>query len=168
MGHLSQQHAFFKRNLPKLVNLGVAIESEGKVSACNAGDLGSIPGLERSPEEGNGNPLQYSCLENPMDGGVWWATVHWVTKSRTQLSYFTFTFFILILKMEEKKQQFWHIMLDYVKKGKNTTDTKKKVLCRAWRRCCDWANVSKVFCTCQKSRAGDFSAYDAPQSGRPV
>ena len=61
-----------------------------------------------------------------MDGGVWWATVHWVTKSRTQLSYFTFTFFILILKMEEKKQQFWHIMLDYVKKGKNTTDTKKK------------------------------------------
>ena len=126
MGHLSQQHAFFKRNLSKLVNLGVAIESEGKVSACNAGDLGSIPGLERSPEEGNGNPLQYSCLENPMDGGVWWATVHWVTKSRTQLSYFTFTFFILILKMEEKKQQFWHIMLDYVKKGKNTTDTKKK------------------------------------------
>ena len=45
--------------------------SDGKVSACNAGDLGSIPGLGRSPGEGNGNPLQYSCLENPMDGGAW-------------------------------------------------------------------------------------------------
>ena len=46
-----------------------------KVSACNAGDLGSIPGSGRSPGEGNGNPLQYSCLENPMDGGAWQATV---------------------------------------------------------------------------------------------
>ena len=45
--------------------------SDNKVSVCNAGDLGSIPGLVRSPEEGNGNPLQYSCLENPMDGEAW-------------------------------------------------------------------------------------------------
>ena len=66
--------------------------SEVKVSACNAGDLGSIPGLGRSPGEGNGNPLQYSCLENPMDRGAWWATVHGVAKSQTQLSDFTFTF----------------------------------------------------------------------------
>ena len=50
--------------------------SDGKVSACNAGDLGLIPGSGRSPGEGNGNPLQYSCLENPMDGGAWWTTVH--------------------------------------------------------------------------------------------
>ena len=57
-------------------------------SACNAGDLGSIPGSGRSPGEGNGNPLQYSCLENPMDGGAWWATVHGITKSRTRLSDF--------------------------------------------------------------------------------
>ena len=52
----------------------------------NAGDVrevGSIPGLGRSPGEGNGNPLQYSCLENPMDRGVWWATVHGVVKSQT-------------------------------------------------------------------------------------
>ena len=48
--------------------------SNGKESACNAGDLGSISGLERSPGEGNGNPLQYSCLENPMDRGAWQAT----------------------------------------------------------------------------------------------
>ena len=53
---------------------------------ANAGDTGSILGLRRSPGEGNGNPLQYSCLENPMDRGVWWATVHEVTKSRTCLS----------------------------------------------------------------------------------
>ena len=45
--------------------------SDGKASACNAGDLGSIPGSGKSPREGNGNPLQYSCLENPMDGGAW-------------------------------------------------------------------------------------------------
>ena len=61
----------------------------GKASACNAGDLGSIPESERSPGEGNGNPLQYSCLENPMDSGAWQATVHGVAKSRTQLSDFT-------------------------------------------------------------------------------
>ena len=57
--------------------------SEVKVSASNAGDQGLIPGSGRSPGEGNGNPLQYSCLENPMDRGAWWATVHRVAKSRT-------------------------------------------------------------------------------------
>ena len=66
--------------------------SEVKASACNAGDLGSIPRSGRSPGKGNSNPLQYSCLENPMDGGAWWATVHGVAKSRTRLSDFTFTF----------------------------------------------------------------------------
>ena len=64
--------------------------SEVKASVCNAGDLGSIPGLERSPGERNGNPLQYSCPENPTDGGAWWATVHGVAKSRTRLSDFIF------------------------------------------------------------------------------
>ena len=66
--------------------------SESKESACNAGDLGSIPRSGRSPGGGHGNPLQYSCLENPMDGGAWWATVHRVTKNQTRLSDFTFTF----------------------------------------------------------------------------
>ena len=51
--------------------MGFSGGSEGKVSACKAGDLGLIPGLGRSPGEGNGNPLQYFCLENPMDGGAW-------------------------------------------------------------------------------------------------
>ena len=59
--------------------------SDGKASARNEGDRGSIPGLGRSPGEGNGNPLQYSCLENPRDGGAWWAAVYGVTQSRTRL-----------------------------------------------------------------------------------
>ena len=70
--------------------------SDGKVSAYNAGDLGSIPGSGRSPGEGNGNPLQYSCLENPMDGGTWWATVHGVPESQTRLRDFTFAFHFLL------------------------------------------------------------------------
>ena len=70
--------------------LGFPGGSEVKAPACNLGYLGSVPGLGRFPEEGNGNPLQYSCLENPMDRGAWWATVHGVTKSQTQLSDFLF------------------------------------------------------------------------------
>ena len=57
--------------------------SDGKTSVYNAGDPGSIPGLGRAPGEGNGNPLQCSCLENPMDGGAWQATVHGVAESDT-------------------------------------------------------------------------------------
>ena len=60
-----------------------------KASGYNAGDLGSIPGSGRSLGEGNGNPLQYSCLEDPMDGGAWWAAVHGVAMSWTRLSDFT-------------------------------------------------------------------------------
>ena len=70
--------------------LGFFGSSDGKESAYNAGDPGSIPQSGTSPGEGNGNPLQYSCLENPMDRGAWRATVHGVTKSRTQLSNFYF------------------------------------------------------------------------------
>ena len=61
---------------------GFPCSSVGKESACSAGDMGSIPGSGRSPGEGNGNPLQYSCLENLMDRGVWWAVLHGVTKSQ--------------------------------------------------------------------------------------
>ena len=73
---------------------GIPHGSNGKESACNAGDMGSIPGLGRSPGEGNDNSLQYSCLENFMDRGACWATVHGVTKSWTKLSdqYFYFHF----------------------------------------------------------------------------
>jgi len=60
--------------------------SDGKESACNVGDLGSIHGLGRVPGEGNAYPAQYSCLENSMNRGTQWATVHGFTKSQTQLS----------------------------------------------------------------------------------
>ena len=76
-----------------------------KVSAYNAGDPGLIPVLGRSPGEGNGTPLQYSCLENPMDRGAWQATVHVVAKSWTRLSDFT-----------RREPTF----LQVIKEGKNT------------------------------------------------
>ena len=60
--------------------------SDDKQSSCNVGDLGFIHWLGRSLGEGNGNPLQYSCLENPMDRGAWWATVHGATESQTRRS----------------------------------------------------------------------------------
>ena len=66
-----------------MICLGFPGGSDGKESACSAGDLGLIPGLGRFPGEGNGNPLQYSCLENPMDRGAWRATV---AKNQTQLN----------------------------------------------------------------------------------
>ena len=59
--------------------------SDGKESSCSAGDRNSIPGSGRYPREGNGNPFRYSCLENPMDRGAWWATVHGVAKSWPEL-----------------------------------------------------------------------------------
>ena len=102
--------------------------SEVKASACNAGDLGLIPGSGRSPGEGNGNPLQYSCLENPMDRGAWWATVHGIAKSRTWISDFTFTFTLHPINLktkgkERKKKQ--------TNKKKNSVDIIKKCF---WRK----------------------------------
>ena len=72
------QEKEFKRDFPR--------SSAGKESACNAGDPGLIPGLGRCPEEGNGNPLQYSCLENPVDSGTWQGTVHRVVRVRPHLT----------------------------------------------------------------------------------
>ena len=72
---------------PVIVSLDYPCSSVSKESACSAGDLGLIPGLERCPGEGNGNPIQYPCLENLLDRGAWWAAVHGVvTKSQTRLS----------------------------------------------------------------------------------
>ena len=64
---------------------GLPYSADGKETACNAGDLGSIPGSGRSPGEGNGNPLQLSCLENSMDRGAWKAIDHGVAKNRIGL-----------------------------------------------------------------------------------
>ena len=69
--------------LTPLRRLGFPGSSDGKESTCSAGDLGSSPGLGRTSGEGNGNPLQYSCLENLMDRGAWWAIVHGVAELDT-------------------------------------------------------------------------------------
>ena len=71
---------------PHLFTTGFPGGSDSKESACNVGDLGSIPGSRRSLVEVHGNPLQYSSLEDPMDRGTWWATVPGVVKSQTQMS----------------------------------------------------------------------------------
>ena len=77
--------------------------SAGKEATCNAGDtgdVGSIPGSGRFPGGRNGKPLQYSCLENPMDGGAWWAAVHGVAEGQSRLNDFTFTFHFHALEKE--------------------------------------------------------------------
>ena len=82
--------------------------SEGKVPACNAGDLCSIPESGWSPGEGNGNPLQYSCLENPMDGGAQWATVHGVTElDLTEQLTLSFPSATLSGELERTLKLFW-------------------------------------------------------------
>ena len=80
-------------------HLGFLGGSDGQESACSSGDPSSIPGLGRSPGEGNGYPLQYFCLENSMDGGAWWATVHGVVNSQTWLSDGTATTYTLCVCM---------------------------------------------------------------------
>ena len=88
MKHLSCHQFYFCSSLgyistPLKASGGLSGGSVVKNPPTSAGNVGSIPGLERSPGEGNGNPLQYSCLENSIDRGAQWATVHGVTKSRT-------------------------------------------------------------------------------------
>ena len=74
-----------------LIQIWASLVAQTVESACSVGDPGSIPGLGRPPGEENGNPLQYSCLENPIDGGAWQAIVPEVIKSQTHLNDFTFT-----------------------------------------------------------------------------
>ena len=87
-------------------------------------DLGSIPGSGRSPGEENSNPLQDSCLENSMDGGAWWATVHGVAKSWTRLSNITFTFFPVFLP---GKSHGWSNLAGYSPWGCKESDTTKRL-----------------------------------------
>ena len=86
--------------------------SDGKESACNVGDLGSVPGSGRSPGEGNGNPLQYSCLGNPMDRGAWQAIVHGVTESdmteQLTLTYLPCVPAIIFLLFTQEKEKHAH------------------------------------------------------------
>ena len=86
MGAWKEKSWVLWQNIPRLTDLGFPGGSDGKESACSAGDLRLISGPGRSPGEANGYTLQYSCLENPMDKEVWWVTVHSVSKTQTQLS----------------------------------------------------------------------------------
>ena len=86
--HLKKTTRFSEVFDKTILNSGLLLWPNSKESACNegdAGDAGSIPRSERSAGGGHGNPVQYSCLENPMDRGAWWATVHGVAKSQTWL-----------------------------------------------------------------------------------
>ena len=83
--------------------------SDSKASAYNVGYPGLIPGSGRSPGEGNGNPLHYSCLENPMDWGSWKAAVPGVAKSQTRLSDFTFTFYFLSDSFAHRQDHSFHL-----------------------------------------------------------
>ena len=96
---LGQEDPLEKDRLPTPVFMGFPGSSNGTESACNARDLGSVPGLGRSPGEGKGYPLQYSGLENSMD-----CIVHGVTKSRTQLSDFHFQFVIKYDNLNDKEE----------------------------------------------------------------
>ena len=91
------QKSFFFFFFPSALDLMIfPYGSEGKEFATSAGDLGSIPGSGRSPGEGNSNPLQHSCLDNPINRGAWRATSHRVAKSQTQLSNWHFHFLLWI------------------------------------------------------------------------
>ena len=95
--------------------LGFPGGSDGKAATCNAGDPGSIPGSGRSPGEGNGTPLQYPYLENPMDREAWWATVHGVEKSWTRLSNFTSLHFIILIGKGEEECMYLRIRMIFRK-----------------------------------------------------
>ena len=111
-------------------------------SACSVGGQGLIPGLGRCPGEGNGNPLQYSCLENPMDEGAWQATVHEIAKSRTQLSDFTC---------------FFQLSSSIITIGKKTL-----LYFLKWNYIIIWF-YCKVFCFCPYGDLLTFFAWSIPQ-----
>ena len=93
--------------IPFSQSLGFLGGSAGRESTCNVGDLGSIPGLGRSPRGRLGNPLQCSCLENPRDGGTWWASVYGVAQSRTRLKRLSSSSSGLNKRKKKDTYEFW-------------------------------------------------------------
>ena len=88
-----------------MADMGFPGGSDHKESDCNMGDPGSIPGSGRSPGEGSGCPLQYSCLENSMDRGVWWATVHGITELDMTEQFNTFNTLVTVKWIRRKNAQ---------------------------------------------------------------
>ena len=121
----------------KLCFSGFPGDSEVIVSACNTGDPGLIPGLGRSPGRGNGNPLQDSCLENPMDREAWWATVHGVAKSPTWLSDFAYLLKTLLIRQPRywtPSIHFTFLQLKAVTCEMEPRRPSAQGLCQEWRR----------------------------------
>ena len=128
--HFSFALTYFSSFIASPLPWGFPHSSVGAESACSAGDLASIPGLWRSPGEGNGNPLQYSGLENPMDRGAWWATVHGVTRVGHDLA--------------TKPLNHHHLFLDPTPRVINRNDNDKQTsaavheVAKSWTRLGDW------------------------------
>ena len=104
---------------------GLPFGSDSRESSCNTGDPSSMPGLGRSPGEGNGHPLQYSGLKNPMDRGAWWATVHGVTELDTKLKY-----------LHEGSQE---------ADGPESNIQEREHTCISCGRCCTFSRLSSYF-----------------------
>ena len=122
---------------PLNCSMGFPGGSVVKNPPAHAGDPGSIPGSGRSPGEGNGNPLQHFCLENPMDRGAWWAAAHGVAKSRTRLSYLPFTFTVGERKSElggqnRKRSPKWRRLEDRQRREKSLERAQRENL----QTCC--------------------------------
>ena len=108
--------------------MGFPSGSDGKETACNVGDLGLIPGSGISPGEGNDNPLQYPCLENPMVRGTWQSTVHGIAKSQTWLSNFIITIYIIQVTKKDLLYSTGNY-IQYLVKIYNRKESQKKCVC---------------------------------------
>ena len=106
--------------------MGFPRDSDGEESACNVGDMGLIPGSGRDPGEGHGNPLQYSCLEDPMDRGAWWATDHGVAKSWTRHGWVweSFEYYSALSSVEGSSYQWTFVFLFQFQREVNPVSTK--------------------------------------------
>ena len=139
--------------------------SDSKESTCNAGDMASVPGLGRSPGEGNGSPLQYSCLENSMDREAWQATVHKVAKSRTRLGNepfhtmlsfpygFTYDLLHAVDFLKIRKRWLWHLGLSLYSQGLSYCQVHGKYIANMdintysfhiWPLTCSWGRITTV------------------------
>ena len=134
-----------------------------QTSACNAGDPGLISGSGRSLEGGNGNPLQYSCLENSMDRGAWRATVHRVAKSRTRLSnqHFHFSVISSITVLDTEWCLRWSILCDFYHHNKKNTDAQPLTRTTKWKSI-SVASGFTPFINCMATWCEDLTHWKRP------
>ena len=141
------------------VELAQSGGSEVKLSAWNSGDQGSIPGSGRSPGEGNGHPLKYSWLENPMDRGAWWAMVHRVTKSQTRLKQ---------LSRAQHTRMYVYVHLTHFAVYLKLTHYKSNILQSKKKRLWGWAFIQSDFSSVSQSCPALCDPMGCSTSGFPV